>query len=99
MGAATRANRVSSLVVCLLLATLVGCAAPATPQPSAGGEMRAVIGFTASKTGSLNVESTRQTNGLNLWIKQVNEAGGIKLKDGTTVTFEAKFYDDESNTD
>ena len=38
-------------------------------------------------------------NGLNLWISQVNDAGGIALADGTMVTFDTKFYDDESNTD
>jgi preprotein translocase subunit Sec63 len=27
--------------------------------------------------------------------KEINEAGGIKLSDGTVVKFEAKFYDDE----
>jgi branched-chain amino acid transport system substrate-binding protein len=70
-----------------------------TEAPAQGKEVTALIGFTASQTGSLNVESTRQTNGLNLWIKQVNEAGGVKLSDGTLVKFEAKFYDDESNKD
>jgi branched-chain amino acid transport system substrate-binding protein len=45
----------------------------------------------------LNVESTRQTNGLNLWMNQVNEAGGIPLADGTRVTVSSVFYDDESN--
>jgi branched-chain amino acid transport system substrate-binding protein len=64
-----------------------------------GNEVTAVIGFTASQTGSLNVESTRQTNGLNLWMDQVNNAGGIKLSDGTVVKFASKFYDDESNKD
>lgn len=59
----------------------------------------AVIGFTASTTGKYNVESTRQINGLNLWMKQVNDAGGIELADGTKVTFTSVFYDDESNTD
>jgi hypothetical protein len=32
-----------------------------------------LIGFTASKTGKLNVEATRQINGRNLWVEQVNE--------------------------
>jgi len=57
------------------------------------------IGFTVSQTGSLNVESTRQTNGLNLWMKQINDAGGIKLRDGSVVKFDAKYYDDESTKD
>jgi branched-chain amino acid transport system substrate-binding protein len=32
-------------------------------------------------------------------MKQVNDAGGIKLKDGSVVKFTSKFYDDESNKD
>ena len=66
---------------------------------SSGGSQTVVIGFTASQTGSQNVSSTRQVNGLNLWMDQVNAAGGIELSDGTLVTFEAVTYDDESNTD
>lgn len=58
-----------------------------------------VIGFTASTTGKYNVESTRQINGLNLWLSQVNEAGGVTLSDGTVIKFDTVFYDDESNTD
>ena len=73
-------------------------AAPATAAPAAK-EVTAVIGFTESKTGSLNVESTRQTNGLNLWMKQVNDAGGIKLSDGSMLKFTSTSYDDESNKD
>jgi branched-chain amino acid transport system substrate-binding protein len=68
-------------------------------MPSTGNEVTAIIGFTTSQTGSLNVESTRQSNGLELWMKQVNDAGGLKLKDGTVVKFDAKFYDDESKVD
>lgn len=59
----------------------------------------AIIGYTASNTGKLQVESVRQKNGLDLWIKQVNDAGGIKLPDGSMLTFETKSYDDESNND
>ncbi len=67
---------------------------------SAGGEAKTlIIGFTTSQTGKLNIESTRQQDGLQLWMNDVNRAGGIKLSDGTTVSFEAKTYDDESNPD
>ncbi len=62
-------------------------------------EKTAVVGFTASLTGKLNVESTRQNNGFQLWMDQVNAAGGIKLADGSVVKFESKSYDDESNKD
>ncbi len=59
-------------------------------------EKNVVIGFTASQTGKLNMEAMRQINGLQLWMEQVNAAGGVKLPDGTVVKFTAKFYDDES---
>jgi ABC-type branched-subunit amino acid transport system substrate-binding protein len=68
-------------------------------EPAAAGEETVVIGFTASQTGSQNVSSTRQVNGLNLWRDQVNEAGGIELADGSKVMIEFVTYDDESNTD
>ena len=73
--------------------------ASAAPTAAAAEEVSALIGFTASQTGSLNVESIRQMNGLNLWIQQVNDAGGIKLSDGRVVKFTTQFYDDESNKD
>lgn len=66
------------------------------PASAAGAAKEVVIGFTASQTGKLNVEAIRQINGLNLWMEQVNAAGGVKLPDGTAVKFNAKYYDDES---
>ncbi len=58
-----------------------------------------VVGYTASQTGSQNVSSTRQVNGLMLWMNQVNAAGGLELSDGTKIMFDHVSYDDESNTD
>ena len=58
-----------------------------------------VIGFTTSQTGKYNVSSTRQVNGLQLWMDHVNDAGGIELSDGTAVMFDYVTYDDESNTE
>jgi branched-chain amino acid transport system substrate-binding protein len=93
----------------LLGVALVACQGAASPSPQAGGATptptaaavpkTVVIGFTTSQTGKLNVESTRQQHGLQLWIDEINKAGGIKLSDGTTLTFQAKTYDDESNND
>jgi len=78
---------------------VVGCA-PAQPTVApAAKEVTMVVGFTASQTGTYNVESTRQINGFTVWMEQVNAAGGITLADGTKVKVEAKFYDDESNKD
>ena len=72
---------------------------PQAPAASAApAEKTVTIGFTASLTGSLNVESTRQNNGVKLWMDQLNGTGGIKLTDGTTVKFQSKF-DDKSNKD
>ncbi len=88
----TMRNVFASALAGFLVAAYALPAAPATTRTL-------TIGFTASQTGSLNVESTRQINGLNLWIEQVNAGGGVKLPDGTAVKFAAKFYDDESNKD
>jgi ABC-type branched-subunit amino acid transport system substrate-binding protein len=97
-------KRVGFYLVCAFtaLGLLLSACAPSAPAPGgpvpAGKSKTVVIGFTASQTGSLNVESTRQINGLNLWIEKAN-AAGVKLADGTVVQFSAKFYDDESNKD
>ncbi len=75
-------------------------ASSSSAAPSAAGETKTLtIGFTASQTGSLNVESTRQLDGLQLWMDDVNKAGGVKLSDGTTLMFKSATYDDESNKD
>ena len=69
-------------------------AQPPTEPPRV--EKTVVIGFTSSLTGSQEVSSKRQVNGFNLWMNQVNDAGGLQLSDGTVVTFAAQTYDDES---
>ncbi|MBM4422032.1 MAG: hypothetical protein FJ030_01405 [Chloroflexi bacterium] len=65
----------------------------AVPPPA---PVTLTIGFTSSLTGSQEVSSKRQVNGLNLWMQQINDAGGLVLADGTVVTFAAQTYDDES---
>ncbi len=76
--------------------------APQATEPPAATEppmveKTVVIGFTSSLTGAQEVSSKRQVAGLNLWMQQVNDAGGIQLSDGTVVKFTAVTYDDESN--
>jgi branched-chain amino acid transport system substrate-binding protein len=68
----------------------------APTEPPAPVEETVTIGFTSSITGAQEVASKRQVNGFNLWMNQVNEAGGITLSDGTIVKFAAQTYDDES---
>lgn len=75
--------------------------APAAEQPTAteaaaATEETITIGFTSSLTGAQEVSSKRQVAGFTLWMEQVNEAGGVKLSDGTVVKFAAQTYDDES---
>jgi branched-chain amino acid transport system substrate-binding protein len=59
-------------------------------------EVTLTIGFTASQTGQYNVESLRQVNALQMWIEDVNKAGGVQVGEGTMVTFDSISYDDES---
>ena len=85
------------LGLCLVSLAIIGLIFVVQTTPSAAAEAKTIlIGFTASQTGKLNVEGMRQINGLNLWVEQVNAAGGVKLADGTVVKFGTKFYDDES---
>jgi len=96
-----RKNCLFLLVICWVCLITAGCTQK-VEQSKTGGqpvERTVIIGFTASQTGKFNVESTRQINGLNLWIEQVNSSGGIRLGDGTKIKFAARFYDDESNKD
>jgi len=86
-----------TLAALLVAFLVVGHTTPAAPGAAPAKARTVTIGFTASQTGSLNLESIRQVNGLSLWIEQVNARGGVKLPDGTVGTFAAKFYDDESN--
>jgi branched-chain amino acid transport system substrate-binding protein len=80
---------------------LAACTPAATPTsaPPPPKPKTVTLGFTWSQTGKLNVEALSQYNGLSLWLKHVNEAGGIRLSDGSVITFKAVTYDDESNPD
>jgi branched-chain amino acid transport system substrate-binding protein len=69
---------------------------PAATEAPAAGEETVTVGFTSSLTGAQEVSSKRQVAGFNLWMDQLNEAGGITLSDGTVVKIAAQTYDDES---
>ncbi|MHB9072673.1 MAG: amino acid ABC transporter substrate-binding protein [Desulfobaccales bacterium] len=85
------------LLVCVTLVLTLGLVLGTIAQPTfAAADKTILIGFTASQTGKFNVEAIRQINGLNLWMEQVNAAGGIKMPDGTAMKVASKFYDDES---
>ncbi len=72
---------------------------PSTTEAPAAQAVTVTIGFTSSLTGNQEVSSKRQVNGFTLWMNQVNDGGGIKLSDGTTVKFDFVTYDDESSTE
>ena len=71
---------------------LVAAAALATP---ALAEDTITIGFTASQTGPLNVDSLGQLRGYELWRDEVNAAGGIKAG-GKSYKVNFVSYDDQS---
>jgi len=83
-------------------ATPAGPAQPAaqpSPTPAASptpAVKKIILGFTASQTGKLTKESKEQVQGLQLWLDDLQRAGGIRLPDGTVIQVELKFYDDES---
>lgn len=77
---------------------LAACGGPAAEE-APSEEVTLTIGFTASQTGKYETSSGRQVRGFQLWMEDVNAAGGITLSDGTVVKFAAVSYDDESNSD
>ena len=87
-----------SALLIIMLYFIVACNSSSTSITAVSSET-VVIGFTASQTGNLNASSSRQFNGLQLWVDQINATGGIKLSNGITIKFKSVFYDDESNTD
>src|ERR1700730_5529536 len=69
-------------------------AAPALVTP-ASAEDTITIGFTASQTGPLNVDSLGQQRGYEFWRDEVNAAGGIKVA-GKNYKLNFVSYDDQS---
>ncbi len=62
---------------------------------AAAADKTLTIGFTASETGALNVDSMNQLHGFELWRDQVNAAGGIKAG-GQHYKVKLVYYDDQS---
>ncbi|MGA2989390.1 MAG: amino acid ABC transporter substrate-binding protein [Candidatus Korobacteraceae bacterium] len=63
---------------------------------ASGSAQTLTIGFTVSRTGSLNLEGMEQLHGFELWRDQVNAAGGI-MAGGKHYQVKFVSYDDESN--
>jgi branched-chain amino acid transport system substrate-binding protein len=77
-----------------LLLAAAAFAAPAYLTP-ASAEDTITIGFTASQTGPLNVDSIGQQRGYEFWRDEVNAAGGIKAG-GKSYKVNLVSYDDQS---
>ena len=78
----------------LFAAVLSAAAIPATAE-----ELQSIrIGYAISKTGPYlpGAEATTLPN-YRLWVKDVNDAGGLRLKDGRRHPLEAIEYDDQSD--
>src|ERR1700733_15127557 len=77
--------------LCAILAAAGILAAPAY----AADPDSITIGFTASRTGPLNVDSTGQEHGFEFWRDEVNAKGGIQVGNKH---YQVKFisYDDQS---
>ena len=73
----------------LIAAAMLFAATPALAEDTI------TIGFTASKTGALNNNSTAQMRGIDLWRDEVNAKGGIKVG-GKSYTVKLVSYDDKS---
>ena len=86
-------------LACTPAATPAQPAATAAPGKAAPAQKKLVIGFTASQTGAQNYPPRSRSKACNSGLDDVTKAGGIKLKDGTALMPEMKYYDDESKTD
>ncbi|MDA2918862.1 amino acid ABC transporter substrate-binding protein [Desulfobacterota bacterium AH_259_B03_O07] len=59
-----------------------------------------VLGISISLNGRYSIQGKESFEGLSLWIKEVNEIGGIYVRElNKRVPFELKYYDDESSVD
>ena len=78
-----------------ILAVATITAGPALVPALAADTNTITIGFTASRTGPLNVDSLGQEHGFQFWRDEVNGKGGIKVGDQH---YQVKFvsYDDQS---
>jgi len=77
--------------------TLVAAAAllAAAAVPAIAADDTITIGFTASRTGPLNVDSTGQERGYDYWRDEVNAKGGISVG-GKKYKVKFVSYDDQS---
>ncbi|HEX6842933.1 MAG TPA: amino acid ABC transporter substrate-binding protein [Stellaceae bacterium] len=81
-------------LLCALAATIVALSGVAG-SARAADDNTITIGMTTSQTGALNVDSTAQMRGYEMWRDEVNAAGGIKAG-GKSYKVRYVSYDDQS---
>jgi branched-chain amino acid transport system substrate-binding protein len=74
---------------------LIAAAALLTASPVLAADDTLTIGFTVSRTGKLNNDSTAQMRGFELWRDELNDKGGIQTG-GKRYKVNFVSYDDES---
>jgi len=74
---------------------LIAAATLLTASPALAVDDTLTIGFTVSRTGKLNNDSTAQMRGFELWRDELNDQGGIKVG-GKQYKVNFVSYDDES---
>ena len=74
---------------------LIAAAALLIASPALAADDALTIGFTVSRTGKLNNDSTAQMRGFELWRDELNNQGGIKVG-GKQYKVNFVSYDDES---
>jgi len=74
---------------------LIAAVALLTSAPAVAADDALTIGFTVSRTGKLNNDSTAQMRGFELWRDELNDRGGIQAG-GKRYKVNFVSYDDES---
>lgn len=94
-------NRRNVLKKIVLLAGLVGTSTVMLCATYASAEMKTIkIGYAVSKTGQNSAGAGTSTiPNYELWVSEVNAAGGLKLPDGSKAKIEVIEYDDRSSTE
>jgi len=85
------------LVWALALAVVLSGVAPTLPGPAAAADKALRVGAPLPLTGPLSPEGLKQKRGYDLWVAEVNKAGGIKVG-GDRYKVEMVYNDYQSNT-
>jgi branched-chain amino acid transport system substrate-binding protein len=94
--AVRKALPVLALLVLLLPLVLAACGSSGNNNGSSTGTNTLLFGAPISLTGSTSTEGHLTLEGYQLWVKEVNAHGGIKVGN-TTYQVQLKYYDDGSS--